>query len=244
MVPCAPHGRQAAFLSDACGHADRRSRLVALDRCDRRLSRGPPRRPHRPAPITMVAGNRGAARGRGRVLASHTVPDASVPRRPCRFSVVTPNRPRIPRLDGSDRRVAVGRHRSGHRSAFGARRCSGVVSTRGDRFKTRAASRGDRRGGPVSLGGMGRVSTIASRRRAALPGHHTEPAPRSRSENRKQPSSRRLPRVLRGRPPTGLPETRHGRRDLFDSCARAFVRGHSGLCAVRISRRRLFSSRY
>ena len=40
MVPCAPHGRQAAFVSDACGHADRRSRLVALGRRDCRSAAG------------------------------------------------------------------------------------------------------------------------------------------------------------------------------------------------------------
>ena len=58
------------------------------------------------------------------------------------------------------------------------------------------------------------------RRRAALSGHHAKPAARSRSEDREQPSARRLSGVRRRDAPAALHAARPRRRDLLDPCAR------------------------
>ena len=95
------------------------------------------------------------------------------------------------------------------------------------------------------LSGVGvvRVALRAGRRRAALPGDHAEPAARSRSQDREQPSPRRLPRLLRRRAAAALHSARTRRRDLFDPCPRLVGDGRAGVCHRRLPRGRSAADR-
>ncbi len=75
------------------------------------------------------------------------------------------------------------------------------------------------------------------RRRTTLPGHHAQPARRSRSEDRKQPHGRRLPSVLPRRPPSRLSAARDRRRDLLDPRAGPVGPAAARLCDRRRARR-------
>ena len=83
-----------------------------------------------------------------------------------------------------------------------------------------------------------RAATRARGRRAALPRHHAEPAPRRRSRHREQPPAGSVPRVLRRRLEARLHAARRRRADLLDSRPGGLGAGVAGLRRGRVPRRR------
>src|SRR2546426_621495 len=102
----------------------------------------------------------------------------------------------------------------------------------------RAVARRGGRGVRVSRRGVAGLPAFACRRRTSLPRHHAEPVERSRSQNRKQPSPGRLPRVLQRRAQAGLPAPRARSGDLLDSRPWTACDRRAGVCAVWLSGRR------